>query len=129
MAISGGGSFGPSSSVTGGILGGLTGGGLTPKGGVPVGTSRSSQVNALNKLQADANQLQDLVDQLMGVQKVDSMAYGSFRLGEAKSMMTVNFNGIVGDGESVKRNLVELMNDSTARGTLGAGAFNYATDR
>jgi hypothetical protein len=131
-AISKGGSFGLSSSATGGILGmGGIGGGSAGGGGTgaSVGTSRSSQVNALNKLQADANQLQDLVDQLMGVQKVDSMAYGSFRLGEAKSMMTVNFNGIVGDGESVKRNLVELMNDSTARGTLGAGAFNYATDR
>jgi hypothetical protein len=131
LAISGGGSYSLSSSATSGILGmtGGAGGAGGGGGGGGVGTSRSSQVNALNKLQADANKLQDLVDQLMGVQKVDSMAYGSFRLGEAKSMMTVNFNGIVGDGESVKRNLVELMNDSTARGTLGAGAFNYATDR
>jgi hypothetical protein len=128
-AISGGGSYSLSSSATSGILGmgGAGGGGSTGAGGGSVGTSRSSQVNALNKLQADANQLQDLVDQLMGVQQVGG--YGSFsRLGEAKTM-TVNFNGIVGDGESVKRSLVELMNDSTARGTLGAGAFNYATDR
>jgi hypothetical protein len=60
----------------------------------------------------------------MGVQKVDPLSYGSFRLGEAKSMMTVNFNGIVGDGESVKRSLIELVNDSTARGTLGAAGFS-----
>jgi len=125
MAISGGGSFAPSSSATSGILGGLTGGGLTPKGGVPVGTSRSSQVNALNKLQADANQLQDLVDQLMGVQKVDSMAYGSFRLGEAKSMAQYNItvNGAI-DSESTARQIVGILNDSSARGTLGAGAFD-----
>jgi hypothetical protein len=125
MAISGGGSFGPSSSITGGILGGLTGGGLTPKGGGSVGTSRSSQVNALNKLQADANQLQDLVDQLMGVQKVDPFGYGTFRMGEAKSMQQYNItvNGAI-DSESTARQIVEILNDSTARGTLGAGAFD-----
>jgi hypothetical protein len=39
-------------------------------------------------------------------------------------MMTVNFNGIVGDGESVVRSLIELTNDSTARGTLGAAGFS-----
>jgi hypothetical protein len=35
----------------------------------------------------------------------------------------VNFNGVVGDGESVKRSILELFNDSEARGTLGATAF------
>ena len=39
------------------------------------------------------------------------------------SSVTVNFNGVVGDGESVKRSLIELFNDSEARGTLGATAF------
>lgn len=123
-AISGGGSFGLSSSATSGLLG-MGGGGTGGGGGGAVGTSRSSQVNALNKLQADANQLQDLVDQLMGVQKVDSMAYGSFRLGEAKSMQQYNItvNGAI-DSESTARQIVEILNDSTARGTLGAGAFD-----
>lgn len=53
---------------------------------------------------------------------------GSFRKGEAATMITVNM-GIVGDPESAKRAMVDLMNDSTSRGTLGAGAFKYSTDR
>jgi hypothetical protein len=125
-AISGGGSFGLSSSATSGLLG-MSGGGTSGGGGGggAVGTSRSSQVNALNKLQADANQLQDLVDQLMGVQKVDSMAYGSFRMGEAKSLQQYNItvNGAI-DSESTARQIVGILNDSSARGTLGAGAFD-----
>lgn len=35
----------------------------------------------------------------------------------------VEFNGIVGDPEGVKRQLADLMNDSSARGTLGAEGF------
>jgi hypothetical protein len=127
-AIAGGGS---NAAILGAVAGlasvsssmsGLTG--ATGGGG---GGATAANKAALAKLESDAAKLGDLVDQLMGVVQVDP--YGSFsRLGEAKTM-TVNFNGIVGDGESVKRSLVELMNDSTARGTLGAGAFNYATDR
>jgi hypothetical protein len=124
-AISGGGSFGVTSGLGGlsGLGSGGMGGGST--GGGTVGTSRSSQINALNKLQADADQLQDLVDQLMGVQKVDSMAYGSFRLGEAKSLQQYNItvNGAI-DSESSARQIVEIINDSQARGTLGAAGFN-----
>jgi hypothetical protein len=42
---------------------------------------------------------------------------------DSATSVTVNFNGVVGDGESVKRNILELFNDSEARGTLGAAAF------
>jgi hypothetical protein len=101
-----------SSGIT--ALSGATGG----------GGATAANKKALAKLEADAAKLGDLVDQLMGVQKVDPFGYGSFRMGEEKSMMTVNFNGIVGDGESVKRSLIELVNDSTARGTLGAAGFS-----
>jgi hypothetical protein len=124
-AISGGGSFGPSSSVTNPILGGLTGGALTPIRGGSVGTSKSSQINALNKIQADTAKVMDLVDQLMGVQKVDPFGYGTFRMGEAKSLQQYNItvNGAI-DSESTARQIVEILNDSSARGTLGAGAFD-----
>jgi hypothetical protein len=123
-AISSGGSFGPSSSTS--TI-------LKMDSAIPRGSSSAKSLNtkagqaaAFDRILSDTAKVMDLVDQAMGVQQVGG--YGSFsRLGEAK--MTVNFNGIVGDGESVKRSLVELMNDSTARGTLGAGAFNYATDR
>lgn len=81
--------------------------------------------SALAKLEADAAKLGDLVDQLMGVKQVDSMAYGSFRLGEAKSMQQYNItvNGAI-DSESTARQIVEIMNDSAARGTLGAEKFS-----
>jgi hypothetical protein len=80
---------------------------------------------ALAKLEADAAKLGDLVDQLMGVKQVDAMAYGSFRLGEAKSMQQYNItvNGAI-DSESTARQIVEIMNDSAARGTLGAEKFS-----
>lgn len=81
--------------------------------------------SALAKLEADAAKLGELVDQLMGVKQVDSMAYGSFRLGEAKSMQQYNItvNGAI-DSESTARQIVEIMNDSAARGTLGAEKFS-----
>jgi hypothetical protein len=121
-AISSGGSFGPSSSSTAGILG-MGGGGAG--GGGKVGGSKSSQINALNKLQADAAQLGDLLDQLMGVQKVDPFGFGTFKMGEAKSLQQYNItvNGAI-DSESTARQIVEILNDSSARGTLGAGAFD-----
>lgn len=80
---------------------------------------------ALAKLEADAAKLGDLVDQLMGVQKVDPFSYGSFRLGEAKSLQQYNItvNGAI-DSESTARQIVEIMNDSSARGTLGAEKFS-----
>jgi len=89
------------------------------------GTSRSSQVNALNKLQSDAAMLGSLVDQLMGVKRVDSMNYGSFRLGEKATMDQYNItvNGAI-DSESTARQIVEILNDSAARGTLGAEKFS-----
>jgi hypothetical protein len=126
-AISGGGSFGPSSSVTGGILGGLTGGGLTPKGGgksLNLNT-KAGQNAAFNQILSDTAAVMDLIDQAMGVTKVDPFGYGTFRAGEAKSLQQYNItvNGAI-DSESTARQIVEILNDSSARGTLGAGAFD-----
>jgi phage-related protein len=123
-AISGGGS---NAAILGAVAGlasvsssmaGLTGG-STGKG------ATAANKSALAKLEADAAKLGELVDQLMGVQQVDSMAYGSFRLGEAKSMQQYNItvNGAI-DSESTARQIVEIMNDSAARGTLGAEKFS-----
>lgn len=53
---------------------------------------------------------------------------GSFRRGEAATMVTVNFNGIVGDGESVVRSLAEVATESAARGGAGT-VFNFSKDR
>jgi hypothetical protein len=124
-AISGGGNAGILAAVSGlatvsSSMAGLAGGG----GGGGKGATAANKA-ALARLEADAAKLGDLVDQLMGVTKVDPFSYGSFRLGEAKSMQQVNItvNGAI-DSESTARQIVEIMNDSSARGTLGAEKFS-----
>jgi len=130
-AISGGGSFaaalgGLGGSAGGGILGGMgSAGGGGAKGGS--GTSRSSQIAALNKLQDDAAKLQDLLDQATGAGAYDpatmarAAALQNLKTNEARFNITVN--GAI-DPESTARQIVSILNDSTARGTLGAGAFD-----
>jgi hypothetical protein len=121
-AISGGGNAGILAAVSGlatvsSSMAGLAGGG--GKG------ATAANKSALAKLEADAAKLGDLVDQLMGVKQVDPMAYGSFRLGEARSLEQYNItvNGAI-DSESTARQIVEILNDSAARGTLGAAGFS-----
>jgi hypothetical protein len=127
LAISGGGSYSLSSSATSGILG-MT----NPSGGSKISSAKSlstqaGQMAAFDKILSDTAKVMDLVDQAMGVQQVGG--YGSFsRLGEKATMINLTVNGAI-DSESTARQIVEILNDSTARGTLGAGAFNYATDR
>ena len=132
----GGGSMGAPGSISGGgsnaaILSAVTGltsvsSGITALSGATSGKGATkANLAALDKLQSDAAKLSDLVDELMGVKQVDAMAYGSFRLGEAKSMQQVNItvNGAI-DSESTARQIVEILNDSAARGTLGAEKFS-----
>jgi hypothetical protein len=97
-----------------GIAGAATGKGAT-----------ATNKSALAKLEADAAKLGDLVDQLMGVKQVDPFTYGSFRLGEKATMEQYNItvNGAI-DSESTARQIVEILNDSAARGTLGAAGFS-----
>lgn len=124
-AISGGGNAGILAAVSGlatvsSSMAGLAGGG----GGGGKGATAANKA-ALARLEADAAKLGDLVDQLMGVQKVDPFGYGTFRMGEERSMQQYNItvNGAI-DSESTARQIVEILNDSSARGTLGAGAFD-----
>jgi hypothetical protein len=118
-AIGSGGSAGVLAAVQGlatvtSSMSGLTG----VSGG---GGATSANKKALAKLEADAAKLGDLVDQLMGVTRVDP--YGSFsRLSEAKQY-NITVNGAI-DSESSARQIVELLNDSAARGTLGAAGFS-----
>jgi len=124
-AIGGGGS---NAAILGAVQGlalassgiaGLAGGGGGGKG------ASAADKKALAKLEADAAKLGELVDQLMGVQRVDPFGYGTFRMGEERSMQQYNItvNGAI-DSESTARQIVEILNDSSARGTLGAGAFD-----
>lgn len=125
-AISGGGSNAAIlSAITGltGVSSGITG--LTAAAGGKAGTSANKK--ALAKLQADAEMLGALVDQLTGANQYATTLSPAAAIARAEAatapQVTVNFNGVVGDGESVKRSLIELFNESEARGTLGAGAF------
>jgi hypothetical protein len=123
-AISGGGSNAAILSAVTGLT--SVSAGISSLSGATSGKgATAANKAALAKLEADAAKLGDLVDQLMGVKQVDAMAYGSFRLGEAKSMQQVNItvNGAI-DSESTARQIVEIMNDSAARGTLGAEKFS-----
>ena len=138
---SGAGTFGGGSAGGGGAGGGSGSGGSAPLGATSMlklvdrltdisdkftdlqflvdtgGISRKAGVAELNKLTKEFDVLSAQADRLVATATPAS----------APPVLTnyyVEFNGIVGDPEGVKRQLVELMNDSTARGTLGAGAFD-----
>ena len=138
---SGAGTFGGGSAGGGGAGGGGGSGGSAPLGA----TSMLKLVDRLTDISDKFTDLQFLVDtggisRKAGVAELnkltkefDVLSAQADRLvanatpAAAPPVLTnyyVEFNGIVGDPEGVKRQLVELMNDSTARGTLGAGAFD-----
>lgn len=126
-AIAGGGS---NAAILGAVQGlatvtssmsGLTGGSAGGAG------ATAANKKALAKLEADANMLQGLVDQLMGKQyNVGTGNYGGLAgAGQAGGGGGVNItvNGAI-DSESTARQIVEILNDSAARGTLGAAGFS-----
>jgi hypothetical protein len=80
------------------------------------GISRKAGVAELNKLTKEFDVLSRQADRLVATQTPAAAP-------PAMTNYYVEFNGIVGDPEGVKRQLVDLMNDSSARGTLGAEGF------
>jgi hypothetical protein len=86
------------------------------------GISKKAGLSELNKLTKEFNVLEAQANALTAQSSVGA---GSFRLGEAQSMAQYNItvNGAI-DSESTARQIVEILNESTARGTLGAGAFD-----
>jgi phage-related protein len=126
-AISGGGSNAAIlSAVTGltGISSGISG--LAGAAGGKAGTSANKK--ALAKLQSDAEMLGALVDQLTGANQYastftsDSAAARAERAFQAQPI-NITVNGAI-DSESTARQIVEILNDSAARGTVGAGKLN-----
>jgi len=126
-AISGGGSNAAIlSAVTG--LSSITSGisGLAGAAGGKAGTSANKA--ALAKLQSDAEMLGALVDQLTGANQYastfssDSAAARAERAFQAQPI-NITVNGAI-DSESTARQIVEILNDSAARGTVGAGKLN-----
>jgi hypothetical protein len=86
------------------------------------GISKKAGLSQLDKLTKEFNVLEAQANALTAQSAVGA---GSFRLGEAKSLQQYNItvNGAI-DSESTARQIVEILNDSSARGTLGAGAFD-----
>lgn len=86
------------------------------------GISKKAGLSQLDKLTKEFNVLEAQANALTAQSAVGA---GSFRLGEAQSMQQYNItvNGAI-DSESTARQIVEILNDSSARGTLGAGAFD-----
>lgn len=85
------------------------------------GISKKAGLAELNKITKEFNVLEAQANALTAQQGFKT---------DTSSGMTVNLtvNGAV-DSESTARQIVEILNDSTARGTLGAGAFKYSVDR
>ena len=126
-AISSGGSFGLSSSSIGGILGmggGFAGGAGSGSGagtGGAGGTGASGIRNAISALEAQRDDLiiqAEIFKTQAGL--VQPSALQRFRAAES---INITVNGAI-DSESTARQIVQILNDSTARGTLGAGAFD-----
>jgi hypothetical protein len=111
-------------STISGILG--AGGGIGGAGGSGAGGAggggKSSIQSALNSLVAQRDDLliqAEIFKTQTGL--LQPSALQNFRANEAKFNITVN--GAI-DAESTARQIVSILNDSTARGTLGAGAFD-----
>jgi hypothetical protein len=109
-------------------LAGITSGisGLTGSSG---GGGSSANKAALAKLQADAEKLGALVDILTGANQYQSTLTQEQAIRRAEMAgspvptYNITVNGAI-DSESTARQIVEILNDSQARGTLGAGAFD-----
>lgn len=121
-AISGGGasSFGGVLSGLSGIATGMSGlaGAAGGKGG---GGITAANKAALAQIQADTEFAQFLLDQLSGqgifteTRQAQSAAFNQQLAGS----INITVNGAI-DSESTARQIVEVLNDSAARGTLGA---------
>lgn len=91
------------------------------------GISKKAGAAKLAEYQAQIAVLERQAQSVGAIETPTSTNFGSFRRGEAATL-TVNFNGIVGDGESVVRSLAEVATESAARGGAGT-VFNFSKDR
>jgi hypothetical protein len=135
----GGGSMGAPGAILGGgsnaaILGAVSGlagitSGISGLTGSSGGGGSSANKAALAKLQADAEKLGALVDILTGSNQYKSTLTQEQAIRRAEMAgspvptYNITVNGAI-DSESTARQIVEILNDSAARGTLGAGAFD-----
>ena len=93
--------------------------------------TKSAGLAQLNALTKQFEVLSNQADALIGQAATSAYNYGSFRMGEAASLGTtinVTVNGAI-DSEGTARTVVNTLNDSYYRGTLGAGALVGAFDK
>jgi hypothetical protein len=81
------------------------------------GISKKAGQSQLDQLTKEFRVLENQADALTGKQTFNSSPSSSGML------FNITVNGAI-DSESTARQIVEILNDSTARGTLGAGAFD-----
>jgi len=146
-AISGGGGFtgggvGTGTGITGGgSVGGGTGktgtstnkkgstktGGLSFDDVVALGKKLKEQENANKIFMANVAALQETPAQMaLSQYSRDAFLYNEGLLASPPNLQNyynITVNGAI-DSESAARQIVEILNDSSARGTLGAGAFD-----
>jgi hypothetical protein len=88
------------------------------------GISRSAGQAQLNALTKEFNVLQSQADALTGTGGQGTFNPGSFRRGEAATMITVNM-GVVGDPEGAARAVEQVFQDSLARGGISSTVGAY----
>jgi hypothetical protein len=88
------------------------------------GISRSAGTAQLNALTKEFNVLQSQAESLGATPAGSSFDVGSFRRGEAATMITVNM-GIVGDPEGAARAVEQVFQDSLARGGISSTVGAY----
>ena len=121
-AISGGGNGGGA----GGGFGGFGGTGSSGSGGAGGGSSADKK--ALAKLQSDAELLNSLLDQLTGENQYkstltqDQAIRRAEMAGSPVPIINITVNGAI-DSEGTARTVINTLNDSFYRGTLGAGGL------
>jgi hypothetical protein len=89
------------------------------------GISKSAGQAQLNALTKEFRVLENQANALTRSSSAGSFNVGSFRAGEAATMVTINM-GIVGDPEGAARAVEQVFVDSAARGGMGStvGAFS-----
>lgn len=153
-AISGGGGGGGTrfqgdGGTGGGIIGGGGGGGgSTPTGATNIvnlakrltdisekftdlqflvdtgGISKSAGIKQLDALTKEFRLLENQANALTAKEAVGTFDVGSFRRGEAATMVTINM-GVVGDPEGAARAVEQVFQDSLARGGISSTVGAY----
>jgi hypothetical protein len=147
---SGGGSMGGGFSAGGGLTGagGGGGGGSSPTGATNAknlvdrltnisekfsdlqflvdtgGISKSAGLAQLNALTKEFKVLENQANALTATEAAGTFDVGSFRRGEAATMVTINM-GVVGDPEGAARAVEQVFQDSLARGGISSTVGAY----